>query len=71
MEIEEPVQHVRIESADNKNFEVKLVPNLARHVLVMGPEYTPESVRIVTAHKMGTNMSGVLSKFRIKSDRIG
>lgn len=65
MEIEEPAQHVRIESADNKNFEVKLVPNLARHVLVMGPEYTPESLRIVSAHKMGVNMSGVLSKLEL------
>lgn len=62
MEIDEPAQHVRIESTDNKNFEVKLVPNIARHVLVMGPEYMPESLRIISAHKMSINMSGVLSK---------
>lgn len=65
MEIEEPTKHVRIESTDNKNFEVKLVPNLARHVLVMGPEYTPESIRITSAQLMSTNMSGVLSKLKL------
>lgn len=70
MEVPEPTQHVRIESTDNKNFEVKLVPNLARHPLVMGPEYTPESVRITSTHMMSANMSGVLSKLKLNQIEI-
>lgn len=63
MEMEEPNKIVQIESADNKSFEVKLVENLAQHVLAVGPMYTEESLRILPAHNLGFNTSGVLSKF--------
>lgn len=61
--MDEPPQIVQIDSPDNKNFEVNLVPNLAQHILASGPLYTNDSLKIIEAHSLGYNTSGVLSKF--------
>lgn len=64
MELDEPQPMVQIDSEDNKNFQIKLVPNLAQHTLVTGPRYTHDTLKIMAADQLGNNTSGVMSTSR-------
>lgn len=63
MEIETPESIVQIESSDNKNFEINVIPNIAQHILSVGPSYTTDSFKFKAANVLSANMSGVLGMF--------
>lgn len=61
MELEEPKPLVQIESDDNKNYSIDLVPNLSRDILATGPLYTNDRLRMSVADMHGVHTSGVMS----------
>lgn len=65
MELDEPRPLVQIESADNKNYSIQLVPNLGQDILATGRRYTEDMLKMSAADMLGVNTSGVLSKIRI------
>lgn len=62
MELDKPKPLVQIDSVDNKNYSVQLVPNLGQDVLATGPRYTRDMLKIAAADHLGIHTSGVLSK---------
>lgn len=65
MELDPPKPLVQINSNDNKNYSIQLVPNMAQDVLATGPRYTKELLKILPAHPLGFHTSGVLRKIQI------
>lgn len=62
MKLEEPKPLVQIDSTDNKNYSVQLVPNVGQDILATGPRYTQDMLKITAADHLGVHTSGVLSK---------
>lgn len=51
---------VQIESTDNKNYSINLVPNLSRDILATGPLYTDDMLKMLPADALGYHTSGVM-----------
>lgn len=66
LEPDEPKPLVQIQSDDNKNYDIQLVPNLAQHRFATGPRYTEDYLKINPAAYLGYHTSGVLSKMPIE-----
>lgn len=66
MQLDEPKPLVQINSKDNKNYEIQLVPNMGQDLLATGPRYMNDMLRIVPAHQLGYHSSGVLGKILLK-----
>lgn len=62
MELDEPKPLVQINSDDNKNYSIQLVPNLAQDLLATGPRYTTDLLKMIPAEPLGFHTSGVLRK---------
>ncbi|KAL3276936.1 hypothetical protein HHI36_012302 [Cryptolaemus montrouzieri] len=60
MKCRPPIGRVEIEGETTGNLTVKVLPNLADHVNVVGPRYQPEDVKCSWANYLGTDTSGVL-----------
>lgn len=65
MELDTPQPLVQINSTDNKNYSIQLVPNIARDILATGPLYTRDLLKIKSADHLGVHTSGVLSTMHI------
>lgn len=62
MQIREPRGRVNIEkNVDDQNYEVKVAPDLADNVLVVGPRHQPDDFKCRPVIHMGRRTSGVLS----------
>lgn len=66
MELDEPKPLVQIESNDNKNYSIKLVPNIAQDILATGPRYTTEMLNFYPANALGLHTSGVMRTYFMK-----
>ncbi|XP_044757228.1 mitochondrial mRNA pseudouridine synthase Trub2 [Coccinella septempunctata] len=55
-----PIKRVEIEVSNAEEYSVKVVPNLADHVNVVGPRYQQEDLVCSWANYLGRNTSGVL-----------
>lgn len=62
LEPDEPKPLVQIQSDDNKNYDIQLVPNLGQHRFATGPRYTENFLKILPATNLGYHTSGVLSE---------
>lgn len=62
MQLDEPKPLLQIDSLDNKNYSVQLVPNYGQDILATGPRYTQDMFKIFAADHLGFHTSGVLGK---------
>lgn len=62
MEVRGPSEQIQIEAGGNNfsKFLVRRIPNLADHVLAVGPRYQISDVRSSIANNLGKLTSGVL-----------
>lgn len=49
-----------MENSDDGNYNLKVIPDLADHVLSVGPRYQIEDIRFNIATHLGPKTSGVL-----------
>lgn len=63
MELDEPKPLVQIESNDNKNYSIQLVPNIAQDILATGPRYTTDMLRVLPTNALGLHTSGVMGAY--------
>lgn len=57
-----PTPYVQIGSGENNEYSVSVVENIADHVLVAGPAYEPDQIKLVPVNPLGWHTSGVMSK---------
>ncbi|XP_017771216.1 PREDICTED: probable tRNA pseudouridine synthase 2 [Nicrophorus vespilloides] len=55
-----PIDHVVVEPDEKDCFDVKVVPNLADHPMVVGPRYQANDLPCSWSNFLGTSTSGVL-----------
>ena len=67
LETRQPRQRLSIESSGGSEYCVKVQPDLADHVLAVGPRYQIDDIRCGVASHLGQNTSGVLRKHNKKN----
>ncbi|XP_012275402.1 mitochondrial mRNA pseudouridine synthase Trub2 [Orussus abietinus] len=60
MKVRPPINHVYIEGETNKPMTVSVGPSYADHILVVGPRYQHEDLKLTSSNYLGSDASGIL-----------
>lgn len=58
-----PTSDVQIHIGDYNEYSVSVVENIADNVLVTGPAYEPNFIKLWPVNPLGRHTSGVMSKY--------